>query len=69
MNIRQETLCDYNALPHSLFCGRCGGELYHGDLIILWDGNICADCMRDKLLFLSDVELARLMGFEYLFIK
>ena len=51
-------------------CRRCGGEVYRGETLYVWEGRpICPDCFRltvERLLDISPVLLAQDLGVDTL---
>lgn len=62
-------LRDPQAEAPAAVCGQCGGEVYAGERLFLWDGaRLCGDCFRDRVLGwlrVSPVQVAEALGFEH----
>lgn len=40
-------LRDAQAEPHAAVCSRCGGEVYSGETMFLWESEwVCIDCFK-----------------------
>ena len=59
---------DIQSIPPCCLCGRCGGELYPGEVGYLWeDRQICLDCFKAEVrawLEAAAAEVAAVLGVE-----
>lgn len=68
-NYMKPALRDSQEEAPAFFCGSCNGEVYHGELTVLWDGKrLCMDCFKARVkewLERSPAQVADALGFEY----
>ena len=58
-------LKDRQAEPPAAYCRQCGGEVYAGERLYIWEGRrLCSDCFRAALNAADLDQLALELGLE-----